>query len=105
MKCLSSSVLSGAFSVISVTCQEWVRSVDGEAPVHEGRVRVALVAVTPLLELQDHALRPDKADCGDDPVDARSAEMKVVDVRLIADDEAVGPTRLELRHRLAVQLQ
>jgi len=71
-----------------------------EGALHEARVRVAEVAVRALFECQEARFRSHELDGGENTVQTGAGEMKVVNRRLVADDEAVPPG-LQLRDLLS----
>src|SRR5439155_20453020 len=75
---------------------------DEEAAVHDAGVWVADEAVAPLLQPQHEALRPREFHARKHAIETGPAQVEVVNVRLVADDEAVRLPGLQLRHLLAV---
>src|SRR5215212_308080 len=76
-------------------------SADAEGAVHDRSVGVALEAIGPLLQLHAEAVRPGEVDRRQDAVETRTAQVEIVNLRAVADDEAVRAV-LQLRHFLAV---
>src|SRR5215213_5913285 len=98
-------VLQGRSSLCTPRPSDCRGSGDVEAAVHDSGVRVADEAVTPFLQLQHEGLRAGELDTGQDPVEAWSAQVEVVNARAVADDEAVRRPSLEVRDLLALHRQ
>ena len=73
--------------------------------MHDAEVRVADEAVVPLLQSQHEALCPREFHAGENTIEARSTQVEVVNVRLVADDKAIGRSGLQFREGGAAELK
>src|SRR5512132_4575548 len=78
-------------------------SCDAEAAVHEPSVRIAEEAISALLQRERVALRALEGHAREDAVDARPAEVEVVDRRAVPDDEPVRRVGLQPSDLLSAQ--
>src|SRR5215218_8709217 len=97
--------IAGAYCRDRVTRprQQTRELLDGEGSLHRRRVRLAVVRVLALLELDRDGLGAREADAGQRLLH-RALEGEVVGVRLVRDLELVGPG-LEALHGLATHLE